>query len=284
MFAGYDRYRILFERRGFERIPAGVRRAYREYVFPCLPRKMYGRRYSYNVSLDWRERYIDGLAFVPSFERDMPLLSHEFRAATEGMDPQQSMLAYFRRGNGHDPLRDLLYLDTKTYLGADILTYVDRISMATSLEVRSPLLDRRFVEWVTKLPSALKLRGNDQKYILKKLAERIGVPREVLYRQKRGFTMPLVHWIRHELKEMIRDVLLDPRTLQRGYFEPKAVRFLLDEHLSGRRNEPGRIWRLLILELWHRNFIETSLKDIAAGRFVLGKASQRTSAVAVRGD
>jgi asparagine synthase (glutamine-hydrolysing) len=254
LFAGYDRYRILFERHRFERIPARLRRAYREHVFPFLPRKMYGRRYSYNVSLDWRERYLDSVAFVPSFERDLPLLSREFRASTRGIDPQQSMLVYLRERGGHDSLRDILYLDTKTYLGADILTYVDRISMATSLEMRSPLLDYPFVEWVTKLPSAFKLRGHDQKYILKKLAERIGVPREVLYRQKRGFTMPLVHWIRHELKEMICDVLLDPRTLERGYFEPKAVRFLLDEHFRGRRNEPGRIWRLLILELWHRQF------------------------------
>lgn len=284
LFAGYDRYRILFERRGFERIPAGVRRAYREYVFPLLPRKMYGRRYAYNVSLDWRERYIDGLAFVPSFERDRPLLSREFRAATRGVDPQQSMLAYFRGGSGRDRLRDILYVDTKTYLGADILTYVDRISMATSLEMRSPLLDYPLVEWVTKLPSAWKLRGPDQKYILKKLAERLGVPREVLYRQKRGFTMPLVNWIRHELKEMICDVLLDPRTLGRGYFEPEAVRSLLDEHFRGRRNEPGRIWRLLILELWHRNFMESSLKDIASGSFVLSQhRKQHSSTVAARG-
>lgn len=268
LFAGYDRYRILFQRRAFERIPTPVRRAYREYLFPWLPRKMYGRRYSYNVSLDWRERYVDGLAFVPSFERDMPLLSREFRAATGNLDPQELMLTQLRDGSGRDWLRELLYLDTKTYLGADILTYVDRISMATSLEIRVPLLDYSLVEWVTKLPSALKLRGNDQKYIFKRLAERIGVPKEVLYRQKQGFTMPLVHWIRHELKEMIRDLLLDPKTLQRGYFEPSAVRFLLDEHFSGRRNEPDRIWRVLILELWHRNFLEASLKDIAAGKFI----------------
>jgi asparagine synthase (glutamine-hydrolysing) len=268
LFGGYDRYRILFQRRGFERIPAPVRRAYREYLFPLLPRKMYGRRYCYNVSLDWRERYVDGLAFVPSFERDMPLLSREFRAATANLDPQELMLRHLRDGAGCDWLRELLYLDTKTYLGADILTYVDRISMATSVEIRTPLLDHSLVEWVTRLPSELKLRGMDQKYIFKRLAERIGVPKEVLYRRKQGFAMPLVHWIRHELKEVIRDVLLDPRTLQRGYFEPSALHSLLHEHFSGRRNDPSRIWRVLILELWHRNFMEESLKDIAAGKFV----------------
>jgi asparagine synthase (glutamine-hydrolysing) len=225
---------------------------------------MYGRRFSYNISLGWRERYVDALAFVPSFERDMPLLSPQFRVATaDSPDPQDLMLSYFNQGPNRDPVSQVLYLDTKTYLAGDILTYVDRISMANSLEVRAPLLDHVFVEWVTRLAPQWKLRGNEQKYILKKLAERVGVPKEALYRHKQGFTMPLVHWIRHELKDLIRTVLLEPRTLQRGYFDRKAVERLLEEHFSGRRNEPGRIWRLLIFELWHRNFVE---KSISAAR------------------
>ncbi len=264
LFAGYDRYRIVFQRSFFERVPAWLRRGYREYVFPLLPRGMYGRRFSYNISLGWRERYVDALAFVPSFERDMPLLSPQFRAATaDSPDPQDLMLSYFNQGPNRDPVSQVLYLDTKTYLAGDILTYVDRISMANSLEVRAPLLDHVFVEWVTRLAPQWKLRGNEQKYILKKLAERVGVPKEALYRHKQGFTMPLVHWIRHELKDLIRTVLLEPRTLQRGYFDRKAIEHLLQEHFSGRRNEPGRIWRLLIFELWHRNFVEKSISGTA---------------------
>jgi asparagine synthase (glutamine-hydrolysing) len=100
------------------------------------------------------------------------------------------------------------------------------------------------------------MRGKQQKYILRKLAERLGVPGEVLHRPKQGFALPLVHWMRNELKDLIEGVLLDPKTLQRGYFNPKAVQQILDEHFRGRRNQSSAIWRLLMLELWHRNFLE----------------------------
>src|SRR5258708_3315262 len=153
-------------------------------------------------------------------------------------------------------MSQMLYVDTKTYMVADILTKVDRMSMATSLEVRVPLLDHVFAEWATGLPADWKMRNGKQKYILRKLAERVGVPREVLYRPKQGFAMPLVHWMKNELKELIQTVLLDPRTLQRGYFESRGVRQLVDEHFRGRRDHSGRIWRLLMFELWHRNYLE----------------------------
>jgi asparagine synthase (glutamine-hydrolysing) len=129
------------------------------------------------------------------------------------------------------------------------------MSMLTSLEVRVPILDHTFVEWVTSLGPEWKMRDGKQKYIFRKLAERVGVPREVLYRPKRGFALPLVHWTRNEMKDLILGVLLDPCTLQRGYLDPKGVRHLLDEHMSGKRNHSGRVWRLLLFELWHRNFL-----------------------------
>jgi asparagine synthase (glutamine-hydrolysing) len=100
------------------------------------------------------------------------------------------------------------------------------------------------------------MRGGQQKYILRKLAERVGVPKEVLNRPKQGFALPLVHWMRNELRELILTTLLEPRTLQRGYFDSIGVRRLLDEHFSGRRDRSSAIWRLLIFELWHRNFLE----------------------------
>ena len=103
-----------------------------------------------------------------------------------------------------------MYLDTKTYLPGDILTKVDRMSMATSLEVRVPILDHVFAEWVTGLPAGWKLRDGQPKYILRKLAERIGVPPEVLHRPKQGFSLPLVHWMRRELKDELPRLLLEP--------------------------------------------------------------------------
>jgi len=258
IFAGYGRYRIQSRRKIFEQVPSWMWSWYREAVYPRLPADMYGRKFSYNISLPWRERYVDSISFVPAFEREMPLLSDEFRSVLrERGDPQNVIFDYFEHAPADDPVSQMLYVDTKTYLAGDILTKVDRMSMATSLEIRAPILDHVFLEWVTALPPEWKLRGGKQKYILKKLAERVGVPREVLHRRKQGFALPLADWIRHELKDMVLTVLLEPRTLQRGYFNPQGIRQLLDEHFRCRRDQSSRIWRLLIFELWHRNFLET---------------------------
>jgi asparagine synthase (glutamine-hydrolysing) len=257
IFAGYERYGIHLRRKMFERVPGWAWKFYRNSIYPRLPHDMRGKKFSYNISLPWRERYVDGISFVPSFERDMPLLSDDFRAVLgNGGAPEKVMYRYFEQAPAKDPVSQMLYVDTKTYMVADILTKVDRMSMATSLEVRVPILDHLFVEWATGLPAEWKIRRGQQKYLLRKLAERVGVPREVLYRPKQGFALPLIHWIRHELKDLILTVLLDPRTLQRGYFEPRGIRQLLDEHFRGRRNHSGRIWRLLMFELWHRNYLE----------------------------
>lgn len=256
LFCGYERYGAWARRRGFEAIPEPVRSVYRRAVFPLIPRSAPGRKLAYHVSLPWDERYLDLVAFVPSFERQTRLLSGDFRALAGHADPLDVFREHLKQARSKDPLGSILYLDAKTYLPADILTKVDRMSMAASLEARVPLLDHHFVELATSLPSAWKLRGNSQKYILKKLAERVGVPKETLYRPKQGFAMPLVHWIREEFKQELPRLLLEKRTLDRGYFEPVGVRKLIDEHLTGARDHSARIWRLLILELWHRNFLE----------------------------
>ena len=267
MFAGYDRYGIHAKRGVFEAIPEWARRFYRESVFPHLPRSMPGRRFSYNASLPWQERYIDGLSFLPAFERDFPILSHDLRdVLRHSVDPGIAMRRAFAQAPAHDPMSELLYVDTKTYLVGDILTKVDRMSMLNSLEVRVPILDHEFVEWVAALPAEWKRRGNESKYILRKLAERLGVPRDVIYRKKRGFSLPLVHWMKNELKDMLA-MLLDERTLQRGYFDPAGVRRMMDDHLTGRRVLSQRLWRLLMFELWHRNFLEKFVRP--AGLFTL---------------
>lgn len=257
LFAGYDRYRIAVRRRMFDFIPAWVGRWYREHIYSRLAHAVPGRRFAFNVSLPWRERYVDSLSYLQPFERDKSLFSSDFRTSVEdSQDPIDLFRGYFDKAPARDPVSQLLYLDTKTYLAADILTKVDRMSMATSLEVRVPILDHVFLEWVTGLPAHWKMRDGKEKYIFKKLAERLGVPREVLHRPKQGFSLPLVHWMRNEFKEELPRLLLEPRTIQRGYFNPKAIRQLLAEHQWGWRNHSGRIWQLLIFELWHRNFLE----------------------------
>jgi asparagine synthase (glutamine-hydrolysing) len=256
VFGGYDRYRVCLQDRSFPWIPAWMRRIYREHIHKLVPRGAPGRSLSYSIALPWRERYLEHISFKP-LQREMELFSEEFMAPAPGeTNPFDLFRDYLESAPAPDPLSRLLYLDSKTYLPGDILTKVDRMSMLTSLEARAPLVDHIFLEWATGLTSEWKVRGGEQKYILRKLAERVGVPKEVLYRPKKGFALPLVHWTRHELKELILTVLLEPRTLQRGYLNARGVRRMLDEHFRQRRNHAGRIWRLLMFELWHRNYLE----------------------------
>jgi asparagine synthase (glutamine-hydrolysing) len=258
LFAGYDRFPAGLHRGPFDYLPASVGRWYRKHLHPLVPHAVPGRHLVFNASLPQSERYLDHLAYLPVLGRERSLFSDDFldQAATL-RSPLVMFRDYLEAAPATDMLSRLLYLDTKTYLAGDILTKVDRMSMATSLEVRVPILDHVFLEWVTGLPARWKLRDGVQKYILRKLAERVGVPRSVLDRPKQGFSMPLVHWMRFEFKEQLKRVLLDPQTLQRGYFKPTAVRQLLNEHLRGWRRHTGRLWQLLIFELWHRNFLVT---------------------------
>ena len=257
IFAGYDRYSLHASRQIFEHVPDWARRFYHKAVYPVLPAKLKSRKLAYNVALPWRERFIDGLTFIPAFEREVPLLSGDFRTILmHSEDPRNVLRRYFDQAPADDPVSQMLYVDAKTYMVADILTKVDRMSMLTSLEVRVPIMDHVFAEWATSLTVDWKLKdGRQQKYILRKLAERIGVPKDVLYRKKQGFSIPLVHWMRRELKDMLQ-ILLEPRTLQRGYFDPRGIRKLMDDHLSGQRTQSERLWRLLMFELWHRNYLE----------------------------
>jgi asparagine synthase (glutamine-hydrolysing) len=256
VFAGYDRYRVTLRDRSFRWIPAWMRHIYREHIHKLVPHRAPGRSLSYSISLPWQERYLEDISLQP-LQRQMALFSEDFMVPAPGeSDPFDLFRSYVESAPARDPLSRLLYLDSKTYLPADILTKVDRMSMLTSLEARAPMVDHVFLEWATGLTSEWKMRGGKQKYILRKLAERVGVPREALYRPKQGFALPLVHWTRYELKDLILAVLLEPRTLQRGYLNPRCVHQLLDEHFRRRRNHAGRIWRLLMFELWHRNYLE----------------------------
>ena len=258
LFAGYDRYQVAMEQSKFNSLPRWVGPIYRDHIHGMVPAGMYGKNMAWNATLSERDRYLDGLSFFPALHRERGLFTPEFlESAARLPDPLQEWQRIYDHAPASDRLSRLLYLDTKTYLNADILTKVDRMSMATSLEVRVPMLDHEFVEWVTSLPVEWKSRGGTRKHILKKLAERLGIPSALLHRKKQGFQMPLVEWMRSERKAQFWGVLLEPRTLQRGYFKPAVVHSLIDEHLRGRRNRSGLLWRMLVLELWQRNFMES---------------------------
>jgi asparagine synthase (glutamine-hydrolysing) len=264
MFAGYDRYEIALGRKRFDRVPVWLGKLYRDQLHHLLPSGFRGRNLAWNASLRARDRYLDAITFLPALHRERSLFSEDFLAAANSMpEPLQTFQDYYDHtpGNTDDASR-LLYLDTKTYLSGDILTKVDRMSMATSLEVRVPLLDHELVEWVVALPIEWKFRGSIRKHLLKKLAERLGIPAALLHRSKQGFQLPLEKWMRGALGKRLLDVLTEPRTLQRGYLRPQAVRTLIDEHMHGRRDRSGVLWKLLILEWWHRNYLESGRRQL----------------------
>jgi len=259
LFAGYDRYQVAMDHRHFDRVPGWMGRIYRQRVHDHLPSGTYGKNRAWNASLSARDRYLDDVSILPALHREKSLFTEEFLLAASRLpDPLGQFRRYYDDAPASDALSKLLYLDTKTYLAGDILTKVDRMSMATSLEVRVPMLDHELVEWVTGLPIAWKSRNGTRKYLLKKLAERLGVPSAALHRPKQGFSLPLVEWMKKELKEQMLSVLLEPQSLQRGYLKPEVVRTLLSEHLRGRRDRSALLWRMLVLELWHRNFLHAA--------------------------
>ena len=145
--------------------------------------------------------------------------------------------------------------DFDTYLPEDILTKVDRMSMAHSIESRVPLLDHEVVTFAASLPSRFKIEGTERKRVLKRAAARV-LPAEVLTRKKQGFGVPLADWFRGPLRELVVDTLQSPRSRQRGYLEPWFVDRLIAEHLTGRRDHALRLWVLLMFELWHRRYLD----------------------------
>ena len=259
LFAGYDRYPVHLDRMQYERVPSWMGSAFRAFVYPMLGPSFKGRRFLFNASLHGGDRYLDTVGFLTT-DRERNLFSRDFLATANGIDVLAEVRSFYAKAQGPDRISRLLYLDTKSYLTGDVLTKVDRMSMATSLEVRCPILDHVLIEWVTGLPAKWKYRDGIRKYLLRKLAQRLGVPG--LDRPKQGFAMPLTHWWKSDLRDTLLPILTEPKTLQRGYLNPKAVKQLVEEHLIGRRDYGQELWLLLVFELWHRNFLE----KVAAGQ------------------
>jgi asparagine synthase (glutamine-hydrolysing) len=164
----------------------------------------------------------------------------------------------------------MLYLDTKTWLPNDILIKADRMSMAASIELRTPFLDYRLVEYAATIPCGYKLRFGQTKYILKKAMRKV-LPKQIINRGKSGFPTPVADILRGELRDHATEVLLDRDSEERGYFDPELIRTLLNEHREGVADHSGPLWRLLILEQWHREFIASRpVKTISAAMAGIG--------------
>jgi asparagine synthase (glutamine-hydrolysing) len=257
LFAGYTRYLVEGQRAPFERVPRVLRQNLMRPLSQRLPQGAWGRNYLHNVSLDGVDRFLDSVSVFTRLTK-RSLYTSEFRSQLEN---DHMAGAHFRhlakQGHTNDPLDMLLYLDSKTYLPGDILTKVDRMSMAVSLEARAPLLDHKLIEFVTRIPASLKLHAGGTKYIFKRAIADF-VPSEILHRSKQGFGLPIQQWINEQLREQIRSTLTDARVRDRGYVEPDYVAQLLAEHERGRRDHSASLWALFMLELWHRVFIDNS--------------------------
>ena len=255
LFAGYTRYVIDRKRRGFSLLPRVIREGVMQRLSAKLPHGTLGRNYLHNVALDAVNRYLDSVSVFTGLNKQL-LYTSDFKKqlATDG-GVLSEFRAYAAKVNTGDPLDQLLHIDSKTYLPGDILTKVDRMSMAVSLEARVPLLDHKLIEFVMRIPASMKMSGLETKYILKQAVEDL-VPQEIVNRPKQGFGMPIQQWINVQLRERIRDTLQGLRARQRDYVNPHYVDVLLEEHERGRRDHSKAMWGLFMLELWHRTFVD----------------------------
>ncbi|HEY9401054.1 MAG TPA: asparagine synthase (glutamine-hydrolyzing) [Pyrinomonadaceae bacterium] len=264
LFAGYTRYAVDRGRSGFTRIPRLVRHNLMRPLSAHLPHGARGRNFLHNVSLDPLERYIDSVSVFNVLGK-RALYTPAFRAQLkDGGLAAARFRFYAGQVRTNEPLDKLLYLDGKTYLPGDILTKVDRMSMAVSLETRAPLLDHKLIEFAARLPADLKLRGLETKHIFKRAAATF-VPAEILHRPKMGFGVPINQWINDQLSGRIRETLTESRTRSRGYVETAYVNRLLAEHGRGRRDHSTQLWSLFMLEQWHRVFMDDATPRPAHG-------------------
>ncbi len=255
LFAGYTRYVIDRRRGGFERLPRFVREGLMQPAARLMPHGARGRNFIHDVAYDALERYLESVSIFTRLMKAELYTSEFRRLAGDESRATAAFRAVAAAAPSGDALDRLLYLDSKTYLPGDILVKVDRMSMAASLEARTPLLDHKLIEFVGRIPSSLKMKGLVTKHIFK-TAVRDLVPAEILDREKQGFGVPIEQWINRQLRDRVRGTLTEARTLQRGVTDPAYVAVMLDEHERGRRDHSARLWALFMLELWHRTFVD----------------------------
>ena len=225
-------------------------------AWPLLPHGTRGKNFLRHVAKDAGGRYLDSITLFQPDERSV-LYADGARAALAAR-AEATLWRHFERFAALPHDSRMMRFDFETYLPEDVLTKVDRMSMAHSIETRVPLLDNRVIDYAAALPSRLKIRDGRRKHVLKE-AVRPLLPAGILDRRKQGFGIPLGTWFRGGLTGLFSDVLESPRARQRGYFEPSFVSRLVREHLAGQRDHTLRLWQLTVFELWHRQYL-----DIAA--------------------
>ena len=254
LFGGYDRYFPHPRVAAFDHWSPPGTRAVAAALWPLFPHGAKGKNFLRRVARDEQGRYLDDIGYFQPDEKQT-LVTPDLRERIGGSEATRAARERFDR-LAHLPWHaQMMHFDFETYLPEDILTKVDRMSMAHSIESRVPLLDNEVVDFASRLPASLKIRDGRRKHILKEAAAGL-LPAHILDRKKQGFAVPLGGWFRGGIRELFSDVLLSRRATERGYFDVKFIERLVDEHVSGRREHTLRLWALVIFELWHRQYLD----------------------------
>jgi asparagine synthase (glutamine-hydrolysing) len=267
---GYSRYAFTLKNLAFDRVyrglvPKGIRRHLRDFIASSTVINAAARRKLSHtfVGLDgesWASFYFDNFFSAFNQKDQNDLLTDQFTNEIAAGCAYRSVLGFWEKSSG-EVLQRLLYTDIKTYL-VELLMKQDNMSMAASIESRVPFLDHVLVEWATRVPDSIQLRGGAGKQILKKAMEDL-LPHSIIYRPKLGFPTPWSGWLAGAQLDSIEQLLLEPRSMNRGFFKRAAVEKLFREHRANYRDHYDRIWRLLNLELWHRVCLEGESHEFA---------------------
>ncbi len=260
-FAGYERYLAMNLAEKYRKIPAILRKGLIETGVGLIPNPTQFRsrvkslkRFVESGSLANAERYLGWMSAISSSLKES-LVSNEFKAQLNGSQPINVLQKWFDKNVNLGIVDATMLTDQMTYLPNDLLVKVDIASMANSLEARSPLLDHKVIEFAASLPQNLKVSGRETKSLLKKVAAKL-VPKEVIYRRKMGFGVPIGKWLRTDLKPYVKETLLSERFAKRGFFQQNKVAELIEKHSAQKEDFATPIWTLLMLELWFQEFID----------------------------
>jgi asparagine synthase (glutamine-hydrolysing) len=263
VFAGYPRQMAMQIAGITDIVPSAVRRPLMNVVDSALYGGSRGRltapmrnakKFARSAAMDFEERY---MGFGTYFDQRLKaeILTPGMQDALRPMDAYRYHKNYFAKCRDNSSINRLLYVDFKTFMPALNLDTTDKSSMAANLEVRVPYLNKELVELSARIPSGLKIKGLKRKYILKKAVESL-LPREVIWRKKAGFGAPIRSWLHGELRPMVDDLLSEETINRRGYFDPSAVRRLIDTNLSGKEDLNLQVFQLLTFEMWVRQFLD----------------------------
>jgi asparagine synthase (glutamine-hydrolysing) len=265
LFGGYDRYLPHPRVAAFDRARLPGLRAAAALAWPLLPHGVKGKNFLRHVAKDAAGRYLDSITLFQPDERAAMYADGARAALAAGAEA--TLWRHFERFSALPHDSRMMRFDFETYLPEDVLTKVDRMSMAHSIETRVPLLDNTVIDYAASLPARFKIQAGRRKHVLNE-ALRPLLPPGILDRRKQGFGIPLGNWFRGGLTDLFSDVLASPRARQRGYFEPAFVSRLVKEHLSGQRDHTLRLWQLTVFELWHRHYLDRAVVGSAAAHVV----------------